>query len=502
MLTRRLVDEGEYDHASRVVKDAINIEMTDDVDESEEEEEDVSDDEGCIVLSDDEDDEEDDEESEDEAVEESSGTTAAASLLSKREVEASTLPTPRHNPFLRAKRSSAKATSEPLTTNKKWYAEKEKFRRLANEKAISFQAREVGCESVEVFNTILNVVEINRARDAALKQEAKHKQQEQMVIEEESRLERERKFREDMFLVQDDDSEGEMDDEAEMNKAVTLETVMKNSARGEYDIDIDDFSSEDEDEDEEGQGEEERLAAALREEEAMLERLRQQEEEEESSAALTLQQQSQRSLKEDKLAAEDDSDDDSEVKMKSRVALISEEGLVDSDNEDGVDPSAAKRERESHKKKKEKKESKSLSYPEMIRLEEQLARQRKNAGGGFLEDEAEEDEEEGGQAGLGDFGFKFTKNEYDDEREAMKFRKGDLSHIVNDEDADSGDEDEGHRRRLEAEEKEEKERTKAIVSGLARGHTGRHEDALTTSPRKGFTPRRRWSQRWGRSSHY
>ena len=35
MLTRRLVDEGEYDHASRVVKDAINIEMTADGDEAE-----------------------------------------------------------------------------------------------------------------------------------------------------------------------------------------------------------------------------------------------------------------------------------------------------------------------------------------------------------------------------------------------------------------------------------------------------------------------------------
>ena len=69
---------------------------------------------------------------------------------------------------------------------------------------------------------------------------------------------------------------------------------------------------------------------------------------------------------------------------------------------------------------------------------------------------------------MGDFGFTFTKNEEDEEKAALKFRKGDLSHIVEDEEVDSGDEEEGLRRRIEAEESEERRRTKEIMTGLAK----------------------------------
>jgi hypothetical protein len=53
-------------------------------------------------------------------------------------------------------------------------------------------------------------------------------------------------------------------------------------------------------------------------------------------------------------------------------------------------------------------------------------------------------------------------------QEALRLRKGELSHIVEDEEADSGDEEEGRRKRYAAEENEEKRRTKAILTGLAK----------------------------------
>ena len=442
------------------MKDAINVNMPE-VDEISEDDDDDDDSDGdMIALSDDEDDDYDEVEkgncNSDDVVEtygsdkERSGKSVnkSATIVSKE--PSST----RINPFLRGGRGCKKATI--VHANKKWCEEKEKFRRRANEKAIYFQAKEVGCESVEVFNTILDVVEINRRRDVALKQEQKLKQEEQMRAEEDARLDRERKFRESMLQVDDDDSDRELDDDVEISKAVKIDTVVGNSLQGEFDVDIDALSSDDDEE----ENEEERQARALREEEAMLEKLKRQEEEEEKMKNA------------DAVQTENVSSTVSNLEDSGKA----EDNLIDSDVEESV--SIRHTESEVDKKKK-KKESKGLSYVEMIRLEEQQARLQQKVGSGFLDDEAEEEEEEeGGQAGLGDFGFTFAKTEQDEEREALKLHKGDLSHIVDDEDAESGDEEEGRRRRIEDEEREEKQRMKDIVSGLAKGHSGRKEDAM------------------------
>jgi hypothetical protein len=100
----------------------------------------------------------------------------------------------------------------------------------------------------------------------------------------------------------------------------------------------------------------------------------------------------------------------------------------------------------------------------------------------LLDDEAMEEEEEGMQAGLGDFGFGVTANirERDEEREALKLRKGDFSHIVDEVSDGEGDEEEGARARAEMELREDRERDRAIITAVTEGH-----DAMRKMKTKG-----------------
>jgi hypothetical protein len=90
----------------------------------------------------------------------------------------------------------------------------------------------------------------------------------------------------------------------------------------------------------------------------------------------------------------------------------------------------------------------------------------------FFDDEAEEEEEEGAQAGLGDFGFGVTSKlrETEEEKEALKLRKGDLDHIVDSLSDDEGDEDAAIRARMEMERREDKDRTRMIITAVTEGH--------------------------------
>jgi hypothetical protein len=462
-LKKTIIRSGVTEHEVQVLKE-VNCDVTANVDSSDDEsddssEEDDDENDGCIALSDDSDDEDDNEDD--------SGhinVKCEPTMAVKKETSVS----PRFNPFLRD-RNKRTTTSASVKPAKRWVDEKQKLAQKAHGHAIAFHAKELGCESVEIYSKMLDVIEINKSRDIAQKRIDMQKKQEEDFIKEKARLERERKFREDMFLAQDDDSEGELDEEAEMNKAVTLEAVMKNAEAGGYNVDVDAESSSDEneeDDDEEGESdvlnEEERLAAALRKEEELLEKLRNEE-----AAKLN--------NKHDKEVANVVGEDDT----PEPTSRNPDDDLVDSDSEGemGADDTNSV----SRKEKKKKKESKKMSYIEMIKLEEQIARNtNKSSSKNFIDDEAEEEEEEGAQQGLGDFGFKFTKSEADEERAALKLRKGELSHIVDDDDVDSGDEMEGLNRRKREEEKEDKAELNKIVTNLAEGYSGRRPAGRTT----------------------
>lgn len=58
-------------------------------------------------------------------------------------------------------------------------------------------------------------------------------------------------------------------------------------------------------------------------------------------------------------------------------------------------------------------------------------------------------------------------------QDALRIRKGDFDHIVDDVSDDEGDEEAGERARLELERKEDLERTKAVINAVTEGHTGR-----------------------------
>lgn len=445
------------DHEVQILKGA-KISLDDSSDSSEDDDDDdenqeEAEEEGCIVLSDDDEDADEDDVAEDDrepfqpTITINKGATFPPSV------------SPRYNPFLRVKNV---ITKEPTNPAKKWSDEKQKFRQRARENALAFQAKEVGCETVEMFSKMLDIVELNKMRDVAQKRIDKQKLEEKMAIEKAARQARELEFKEAMFLAQDDDSEGELDEEAELSKAITLAAVMKHAEVGAYDVDVDTQSSDEEEDGEEDdeEGEEERLAAALRKEEEILEKLRRQEEEEEEKL---------------KAAASID-----------KKPMGDEDDLVDSDGEgDDEGEGTSESVREARKKKKEKKAAKkSMTYLEMVKLEEQQARESssKRGGASFLDDEAEEEEDDAAQTGLGDYGFKFAKSDVDEEREALKYRKGELSHIVADEEVDSGDEEGGRNRRMQAEEKDDKEQLTKIVTGLAEGYKSRHNRGIGRMP--------------------
>eukprot|EP01035_Chromulina_nebulosa_P018566 gene18566-24289_t len=113
---------------------------------------------------------------------------------------------------------------------------------------------------------------------------------------------------------------------------------------------------------------------------------------------------------------------------------------------------------------------KNALYRLQLLEEERRNKKEKSRNNSLLELEAEEEEEEGQQAGLGDFGFTFTKKDELDEIDALKLRKGDLDHIVDDVSDDEGDEEAGLKARLEQQEKEEKAKTRAIITAITEGH--------------------------------
>jgi hypothetical protein len=114
--------------------------------------------------------------------------------------------------------------------------------------------------------------------------------------------------------------------------------------------------------------------------------------------------------------------------------------------------------------------SKNAAYRRML-LEEERANSKKK-GSALLEEEADEEEEEGLQAGLGDFGFGTTASVRDreDEAAALKLRKDDLDHIVDDVSDDEGDEEAGLRARLEQGALDDRAQTKAIITAVTMGH--------------------------------
>lgn len=111
-----------------------------------------------------------------------------------------------------------------------------------------------------------------------------------------------------------------------------------------------------------------------------------------------------------------------------------------------------------------------------LQLEEEDRRHKKHAtkkSNNFFDDEAEEEEEEGYQAGLGDFGFGITsKNkEMEDEKNALKLRKDDLDHIVDDLSDDEEEEDnEAIQRRMLMEQQDDQQHTKRVMDAVAHGY--------------------------------
>jgi hypothetical protein len=120
-----------------------------------------------------------------------------------------------------------------------------------------------------------------------------------------------------------------------------------------------------------------------------------------------------------------------------------------------------------------------------LQLEEEERRLRQKKGTGLVEDEAEEEEEEGHQAGLGDFGFGVSSRnkEMDEEREALKLRKGDLDHIVDELSSDEEEDNaEAQRARALLDEQQDKERTKMIITAVTEGH-----DRIKQMKQKGYS---------------
>lgn len=145
-----------------------------------------------------------------------------------------------------------------------------------------------------------------------------------------------------------------------------------------------------------------------------------------------------------------DSDDEADIipvkSSESRQTAEDDDADRNQWKDDDVASEEIEREKEevSEKKSNKSKENK-MSGNLLYRLqleEEERQLQRSRKGGAFFDDEAEEEEEEGHQAGLGDFGFGVTsKNrENEDEKAALKLRKGDLDHIVDSLSDDEGDE--------------------------------------------------------------
>ena len=99
-------------------------------------------------------------------------------------------------------------------------------------------------------------------------------------------------------------------------------------------------------------------------------------------------------------------------------------------------------------------------------------RKQSKKGSALLDEEADEEEEEGLQAGLGDFGFGVTNRhrEGEDENNALKLRKDDLDHIVDDVSDDEGDEDAGLAARMEQGAMDDRAQTKAIITAVTMGH--------------------------------
>ncbi|KAJ1418101.1 hypothetical protein B484DRAFT_397063 [Ochromonadaceae sp. CCMP2298] len=123
---------------------------------------------------------------------------------------------------------------------------------------------------------------------------------------------------------------------------------------------------------------------------------------------------------------------------------------------------------------KERRRKKKSTGNSMFRLamEEEERRHRKAKKNTLVDDEAEEEEEEGQQAGLGDFGFGVTSKirENDDEQNALKYRKGDFDHIVDQVSDGEGDEEEGDRARAAMELQEDKLKDLAIIKAVTEGH--------------------------------
>ena len=118
---------------------------------------------------------------------------------------------------------------------------------------------------------------------------------------------------------------------------------------------------------------------------------------------------------------------------------------------------------------KDKNRDKNSSYRRMLQDEE---RKQSKKGSALLDEEADEEEEEGLQAGLGDFGFGVTNRhrEGEDENNALKLRKDDLDHIVDDVSDDEGDEDAGLAARMEQGAMDDRAQTKAIITAVTMGH--------------------------------
>ena len=141
------MDEGEYDRAAQLVKEAANITIATNDDSRSDEE----DDDDCVSLSDD--DEEDDH------CDDSNSDVDVKILTKKQLASENNHDNIMHDPFKRSRNISS-SISQP--SRRKWCEQKEIYRKKAVESALTFQAREIGLESVDAFHTVLDVVEINR----------------------------------------------------------------------------------------------------------------------------------------------------------------------------------------------------------------------------------------------------------------------------------------------------------------------------------------------------
>lgn len=106
-----------------------------------------------------------------------------------------------------------------------------------------------------------------------------------------------------------------------------------------------------------------------------------------------------------------------------------------------------------------------------MQLEEEERRLKTKKRSSLVDDEAEEEEEDGLQGGLQDFGFGTGNKEQDEERNALRLRKGDLDHIVDELGSDEEEDNlEAMAARAAMEAKSDRDRTRMIITAVTEGH--------------------------------